>query len=248
MKKYLSFFVVFVLALCSINISVSAIDATPTASSVFVDGEKIEFDAYLINDNNYFKLRDLAYTLNGTPKQFEVGYDGAANAISLTSGIPYTVVGGEMTHSDSVKAETPIPTNSRITVNGAETEFTAYLIGGNNYFKLRDIGEAMGFDVDWDSAQNAIIINTSADYTSNQLTSAGEIQSAQAENAVSNPVSTYTQTYTDDTSDDIVYITNTGKRYHRITCSSLRKSMIETTRAEAAAMGLTPCSICKPLR
>lgn len=27
---------------------------------------------------------------------------------------------------------------------------TAYLIGGSNYVKLRDIGEAVGFNVYWD--------------------------------------------------------------------------------------------------
>jgi hypothetical protein len=76
--------------------AVFAATANPTASTVLVDGRNVAFDAYNIADNNYFKLRDLAYTLNGTAKQFEVGWDGANNAISLTSGQPYTVAGGEM--------------------------------------------------------------------------------------------------------------------------------------------------------
>ena len=56
-------------------------------------GEKKAFDAYNIEGSNYFKLRDLAYVLNGTDKQFEVGWDAAANAISpcflpLFRGVP----------------------------------------------------------------------------------------------------------------------------------------------------------------
>ena len=43
--------------------------------------------------------------------------------------------------------------------------FAAYNIGGNNYFKLRDIGQAMNFGVDWDSTKRTIAIDTSKAYT-----------------------------------------------------------------------------------
>ena len=53
----------------------AAFTAAPTASAVIVDGRSITFDAYNIAGYNYFKLRDLALQLNGTPKQFAVGWD-----------------------------------------------------------------------------------------------------------------------------------------------------------------------------
>jgi hypothetical protein len=133
--------------------------ATPTSSAVIVNGERIAFDAYLIGGNNYFKLRDLAFVLSGTEKQFELSWDGAANAIYISTGVPYTAVGGEMSGKGS-GAKTPQPTNSRIFLNCVETAFTAYGIEGNNYFKLRDIGRALDFSVEWDGANNAIIIDT----------------------------------------------------------------------------------------
>ena len=37
---------------------------------------------------------------------------------------------------------------------------------GNNYFKLRDIGRALDFSVEWDGANNAIIIDTTKGHTS----------------------------------------------------------------------------------
>lgn len=44
--------------------------------------------------------------------------------------------------------------------------------------------------------------------------------------------------------NDVVYITNTGKKYHAANCSSLRKSKHAITLANAKASGYTPCSKC----
>jgi hypothetical protein len=142
----------------------NSLKATPTASEVLVNGERGSFDAYNIDGSNYFKLRDLAYVMNGTEKRFEVGWDGANNAIALTSGKPYTSVGGEMTGKGTGE-KIPNATTSKITLNGDEVSFTAYNIDGNNYFKLRDIGETFDFGVTWDGARNTIVIDTSKGYT-----------------------------------------------------------------------------------
>ena len=50
-----------------------------------------------------------------------------------------------------------------------------------------------------------------------------------------------------DNQSEVVYRTNTGKKYHRSGCSYL-KSKIATTVSEAQAMGLGPCSSCNPPR
>jgi hypothetical protein len=138
--------------------------ASPTASTVLVNGENVVFDAYNINDNNYFKLRDLAYTLNGTAKQFEVGWDEVSDAISLTSGNVYTPVGGEMASKGSGD-KTPTTTTSKITLDGSGVYITAYNIDGNNYFKLRDLAEAFDFGVGWDGTNSIIALDTTIGYT-----------------------------------------------------------------------------------
>jgi hypothetical protein len=150
----------------AIPFTVSPATAAPTASTVLVNGKSIAFDAYNIGGNNYFKLRDLAYTLNGTPKQFEVGWNGAVNAIILTSGQAYTTTGGEMADKGAGGGKTATPTTSKITLDGKDVSFDAYNIGGNNYFKLRDIGQAFDFGVDWDGARNTVVIDTGKGYTS----------------------------------------------------------------------------------
>lgn len=148
----------------TVNNTVAQPAAAPTASAVLVNGEKKSFDAYNIDGANYFKLRDLAYVLNGTEKQFEVSWDGKANAILLTSGAGYTADGSEMT-TGAGKTQSAKATSSKILVDGAEVSLTAYNINNSNYFKLRDIGELFNFGVDWDNGSRTITIDTSKDYT-----------------------------------------------------------------------------------
>ena len=138
--------------------------ARPTSAAVLVNGEDTSFEAYNIEGNNYFKLRDLAFVLSGTDKQFNVGWDRENNAISLTSSESYDIVGGEMAESTAADNLSAAPTASTIYLDGEQTEFTAYLIGGNNYFKLRDIMEAFDVYVGWDGEANTITLDTSKGY------------------------------------------------------------------------------------
>lgn len=137
--------------------------ASPTVSKVLVNGTSTAFDAYNINGNNYFKLRDLATSVNSSTKQFEVTFDAGKNAINLKSNSEYTKVGGEMAKSDGIDQKATLST-SKIYKDGAELQLTAYNIGGNNYFKLRDIAQAFNIGVTFDSKTNTISIDTNADY------------------------------------------------------------------------------------
>lgn len=47
-------------------------------------------------------------------------------------------------------------------------------------------------------------------------------------------------------SEDVVYITDTGEKYHRDGCRYLSQSQHDTTVSKAAAAGYTPCSVCDP--
>jgi micrococcal nuclease len=48
------------------------------------------------------------------------------------------------------------------------------------------------------------------------------------------------------TKEQTVYITKTGKKYHRATCRYLSRSKISTSLKEAKANGYGPCSVCNP--
>lgn len=48
-----------------------------------------------------------------------------------------------------------------------------------------------------------------------------------------------------DPASQVVYVTNTGEKYHRAGCRYL-KSTIETTLGDAVAAGYEPCKVCNP--
>ena len=166
MRKAIAMVLAIVTCLTSIALPASAADkvtAQPTASTVYLNGKAVEFEAYTISGSNYFKLRDLAYALSGTPKQFAVGWDGDANAISLISGDSYEPVGGELAKGNG-KAKEASPTSSRVYFDGIELRLTAYNIGGNNFFKLRDLMEAINVYVGYNESTKAITLDTGKGY------------------------------------------------------------------------------------
>ena len=70
-----------------------------------------------------------------------------------------TLFGGSVAYAAGVMAE---PTWQPIFVDGQQVSMTAYNIGGNNYVKLRDIGQMVGFNVYW---KDGVQVDSGAAYT-----------------------------------------------------------------------------------
>ena len=142
-----------------------ALAAEPTRQSVEVGGKPVEFSMYTLYDENgyatnYVKLRDVAWALQFTSKRFNVSYDGST---VVTTGAQYVLVGNEMSLLEavgSVKTYTAV-----LTVDGVGVQKEALLItppgssDGNFYYKLRDLGDAIGFGVGW-SAERGVYLET----------------------------------------------------------------------------------------
>lgn len=143
----------------------ATIDATPTQSAVFIDGSEHKFEAYCINGYNYFKLRDIAYALSGTAKQFQATFDYQKNQVVLTSLSVYTAVGGEMTVSGLTKNSSAISAPYDVYLDGVKLTLAAYMINSNNYIKLRDLADAVDFGVNYVAESSSIEIDTSTGYT-----------------------------------------------------------------------------------
>jgi len=77
------------------------------------------------------------------------------------------VLGASLSPTVAQAAETLTATLSthRIFVDGQETRMTAYSINGNNYVKLRDVGEAVGFEVYWDGENDCVQVVSGEPYT-----------------------------------------------------------------------------------
>ena len=144
-------------------IAAPAAKATAELSNakVLVNGNAVDFQAYNIEGNNYFKLRDIAIALNETGSNFDIGYDKATRAITLTKGTAYTGA-KEADAAATAGKKAATLSNQSVTLDGAAVSLTAYNIDGFNYFKLRDLGDALGFEVAWDKEAKTIAVTAKA--------------------------------------------------------------------------------------
>ena len=177
MKKLCSVLLTIVLCLALLSPAMAAdaqseetYPAIATNNAIVVSNSAAEPDAHLvypavykIDGANYFKLRDLAMILNGSAKQFAVDYDAAAGAVSITTGKPYTAIGGELTGT-AAESGSAIISNNTILIDGVSATLTVYKIDGANYFKLRDLGKALDFFVGYDDEMKTVTISGAKGY------------------------------------------------------------------------------------
>jgi exopolysaccharide biosynthesis protein len=134
--------------------------AKPEILSMLVNGNKIELNAYKIENSNYFNIRDLARVLNNSSKEFDIVWDNERNAINIVTEREYSSLEEDETLSKGENTKSAYLSKSAIYLDGNKIEITAYNIDNNNYFKLRDIAEQMNFNVLLDSTNGSIIIET----------------------------------------------------------------------------------------
>lgn len=140
--------------------------AYPSTQTVDVDGKPVEFAMYALNggSTNYIRVRDLAAALNGTSAQFNVGWNGN---VTLTGKTRYDG------STDKAPFATPMvytdytdPTY----VDGKAVDLEAIQIeyngGGFTYYKLRDLAQALNFNVGW-STDRGVFVETDKPYDPN---------------------------------------------------------------------------------
>jgi hypothetical protein len=130
-----------------------------SSQAVKVDGVAKSMEVYNIDGSNYFKLRDIAYVLNGTKSQFSVSYDDAKKAITCTTGAAYTANKTELVIGAD-NSSTAVPSTQSLYINGSAANLTAFNIGGSNFIKLRDMGTALNFTVNYDEATKTMLITS----------------------------------------------------------------------------------------
>ncbi len=138
---------------------VNEISAVRSSANMVVDGKTVVLDGYSVNDSNYFKIRDIAMLIRNTGARFNVEWNSDLEAIEIMTGEPYVVIGGEL--SGEIEQDMDVVENSTpIYVDGVQRAITAYNINGSSYFKIRDVADAVGFEILWDGDTQTISIET----------------------------------------------------------------------------------------
>lgn len=63
----------------------AGITAEPSRQSIYVDGKRVDMEAYAIGGHNYVQLRDVGRAVN-----FGVSYDKTTDSVQIDSSAPYT--------------------------------------------------------------------------------------------------------------------------------------------------------------
>ncbi len=136
--------------------AVQANIAYASTQDVLIDSTTVRLEAYALKDaagnsTNYVKVRDVAVYLDNTPAQFNVGWDGAVN---IETGKIYSSKNGQENHTPYFGNQPYHPNTAQTKVNGKVVPLDSFIIvdgngKGSTYYKLRDLGQALNFDVDW---------------------------------------------------------------------------------------------------
>lgn len=124
---------------------------------------------------------------------------------------------------ESLKAT--LSTN-RILVDGQEVHLTAYNINGNNYVKLRNIGEQVGFNVYWDSDAKCVQVESGKPYT-------GEASVTSAE---AKPVEQPAQTDVATAKQDIIDRTNALRKENGVAVLRVNDKLMQAAQVRANEM------------
>ena len=137
------------------------------------------------------------------------------------------LTGGSAAVAAGIMAER---SHHRVVVDGKEVQMEAYVINGNNYVKLRDMGKAVGFEVYWDSDTKCVQVKSGIPYT-------GEAPAkAEANKPVSQPEVTAPTADVDTMKQDIVDRTNALRKENGIAALTANDKLMQAAQVRADEM------------
>ena len=147
-----------------------------------------------------------------------------------------------------------LPTTSIVQASNISINRKRYTLVKGSTFKLKINGTSK--KVKWSSNNKKIAtVNSNGKVTAKKkgtCTITGKVNEKKytckitVKNAKANYVyNTSKSNSSTNEKSSIVYITKTGKKYHKLSCRTLR-SIIKTTKKEAQARGYTACKVCYP--
>lgn len=149
------------------TVTQESIPASGTAymrrQTIELDGHDVTLQTYALpgsngGETNYVRLRDIASLLNGTNAQFGVDWDGNVVIVPDASYVPN---GTELKAPFSGDRRYQ-KADAKTVIYGESIPFTAILLtddqgGGYTYYKLRDLGKVLNFNVGWSNSRGIYI-------------------------------------------------------------------------------------------
>ena len=137
------------------------------------------------------------------------------------------LTGGSVAVAAGIMAER---SHHRIVVDGKEVQMEAYVIKGNNYVKLRDMGKQVGFNVYWDSDNGCVQVESGKPYT-------GEAPAkTEPDKPVSQPEVTAPTADVDAMKQDIIDRTNALRKESGIAALTTSDKLMQAAQVRADEM------------
>lgn len=133
--------------------------ATPSQNPIYRQEELVDdIPVYSLFDNNYFRLRDIAQLMN-----FAVVWNAEQNCIEIDTDSGYGT--SEAGLGAATENKTAVSSSQKVYIDGEEiTGLTIYSIDGYNYFRLRDLAEAVDFGCVYDAQKNSVVLDANYGY------------------------------------------------------------------------------------
>lgn len=134
-----------------------------------------------ITDDTVITIGEMGKSTSGSLSDITVG------SILMVKMSGDTVSAVSIRQNNGSKGVAATASTSTVTVNGSAISLQAYNINGSNYFKLRDIAQALNttdkqFEVGYDSTNNAVTMTSKTAYTAigGELKNSGSASSVNA--------------------------------------------------------------------
>lgn len=135
--------------------------AEPEVSTLSINGQPRPIAGYLIRDMHYYPLRSFLTLLDDTKCATNVAYDGETQRIILTPRQQGPFILGDPPAPKTAKRRA-VTQQALFYQNNRPIMMRAWAIDDLSYVNLRDMGNALGFSVQWHAEDKSIHISTEA--------------------------------------------------------------------------------------
>lgn len=154
-KKLLSVLLSFVLLMTLLPARAQAVGAVYSTQTLLYNGSAVSLDAYNIEGYTYFRLRDLAALLSGSVHRFSLETDELSRRVDA---MRFATSGGAPVPPGEDLSQSCTQSQWVLFVDGKRAECEIYNIGGNNFFRLRDLAAALGFSVGYNADAGQVLL------------------------------------------------------------------------------------------